>query len=400
MNEKKQRVLIVDDETRNQRIIVETLEDSVEHRCATSGEEALKIMETFSPDLVLLDIMMPGINGYEVCKSIRANPKFKLVKVILVSGKAMLTERLQGYEVGADDYMTKPFEPEELLAKTKVFLRLSRVENQLFTLNQSLEEQVQERAKQLIAAEAKLVTSAKMAALGEMAGGIAHEINTPLSTIMMMSEQIGELLTEEPIDRKETTEMTRLIGKTVERIAGIVRGLKTFSRDGSKDSFTPVPLKQILDETMALCNEKLKHGGVELTIEKISADIMIQCRAVQISQVLLNLINNAYDAILPLSERWIKLTTEIQKDFVQIVITDSGKGIPKEIQNKIFQPFFTTKEIGSGTGLGLSVSKGIVDAHNGSLNLDANCPNTRLFLRLPLGQAMSLSDSTVNKKAG
>lgn len=190
----KQKVLIVDDEPRNQRIIAETLDELVECRNASSGEEALEALGAFTPDLVLLDIMMPGIDGYEVCRKIRADSKYALIKIILVSGKAMIEERLKGYEVGADDYMTKPFEPEELLAKAKVFLRLIQAERALSELNRSLEEKVQERTRQLLDAEAKLINAAKMSALGEMAGGIAHEINTPLGTIGMIVDQVRELV--------------------------------------------------------------------------------------------------------------------------------------------------------------------------------------------------------------
>lgn len=400
MSTEKQKVLIVDDEPRNQRIIAETFEDTVEQQYASSGEETLKVLESYQPDLVLLDIMMPDISGYDVCKSIRANPKFKFIKVILVSGKAMLDERLTGYEVGADDYMTKPFVPEELLAKSKVFLRLNKVEKELSVLNQSLEGQVYERTRQLIEAESRLIHSAKMAALGEMAGSIAHEINTPLSTVMMLSNQISELLNEQPPDLVETARMTQVISDTAGRIAGIVRGLKTFSRDGNKDAFAAVPLKQILNDTLALCNEKLKNGNIKLIIENSATDFTIECRPVQISQVLLNLINNAQDAIQQLPEKWININFEKQPDFVQIFITDSGSGISEEIKSKIFQPFFTTKQIGVGTGLGLSISKGIVDAHHGSLDIDKNCTNTRFVLRLPLKQEAPSNKNIVIKKAG
>ena len=391
---REQKVLIVDDEARNQRIIVEILADTVEHRSASSGEEALKMIESFSPDLVLLDIMMPGIDGYEVCKRMRNNPKLALTKIILVSGKAMVEERLKGYEAGADDYLTKPFVPEELLAKAKVFLRLTSVEKQLSDLNQFLEDKVQERTRQLLDAEALLVNTAKMTALGEMAGGIAHEINTPLGTIRMIGDQIQELVAEENIDQKSITEMTQLIGETVNRISSIITGLKTFSRDGSQDRLDAAPLKQLVETTLNLCRDKLKHASVRVEVERITDDLEIQCRPVQICQVLLNLINNACDAIFPLSEKWIKISAEAQTDGVQISITDSGNGIPEKVRTKLFQPFFTTKDIGKGTGLGLSISKGIIDAHHGKLTFDSTCRNTRFLLTLPASQSAQVPTKT------
>ncbi|MGE0528434.1 MAG: response regulator, partial [Bdellovibrionales bacterium] len=126
----KQKVLIVDDEPRNQRILSEILSSHADCLFASSGEEALHIMKELTPDLLLLDIMMPGMDGYSVCRQLRSDSRFESTKVILLSGKAMVEERLKGYEHGADDYITKPFVPEELLAKAKVYLRLTRLEKE------------------------------------------------------------------------------------------------------------------------------------------------------------------------------------------------------------------------------------------------------------------------------
>lgn len=384
--ETKQRVLIVDDEPRNQRIICEILEGLVDFQVASTGEAALAAVESYDPHLVLLDIMMPGIDGYEVCRQIRANPKMSLTKVILVSGKAMIEERLKGYECGADDYMTKPFESEELLAKAKVFLKLSLLETQLANMNQILAQRVQEKTAQLQQVQAQLINTAKMAALGEMAGGIAHEINTPLSIIHLLESQIGELIQEDPIDRKTVLEMIQTISATVIRISTIVRGLRTFSREGGTDKFDHVPLATIIDYTLGLCREKLKYKKVILEIEPFPEDLMLDCRHVQISQVLLSLITNSCDAIEECSEKWIKIGARKQNGWIEMWVVDSGKGIPEAIRNKVFDPFFTSKPVGQGTGLGLSVAKGIIDSHGGSLRVDEQCENTRFVISLPQRQ--------------
>lgn len=238
-------------------------------------------------------------------------------------------------------------------------------------------------------AEAKLTNTAKMSALGEMAGGIAHEINTPLGTIGMIAEQIQELVSDEAIDRKTVTEMTEIVATTVKRIGTIIQGLKTFSRDGSRDPFASAPLQQILDDTLALCSEKLKQASVKIQVDPIPEGLNVRCRSVQIAQVLLNLIGNSCDATVPLQVRWIRITIEKQNKHVHISVTDSGSGVPESIRSKIFQPFFTTKEIGKGTGLGLSISKGIMVDHGGKLELDAKYENTRFVLTLPEGEVLS-----------
>ncbi|MEO5970903.1 MAG: response regulator [Bdellovibrionia bacterium] len=392
MTEEKQRILIVDDEPRNQRIISETLEDLVDLKTASTGEEALELIETFNPDLILLDIMMPGIDGLEVCKRIRAHPELSLTKVIFVSGKAMLEQKLKGYEIGADDYLTKPFMPEELLAKTKVFLRLTRVEKELKELNRSLDQTVKERTEQLLKTEAKLINAAKLAALGEMASGVAHEINTPLSVIGLTAEQIQELIEDGFVNLPDIAKMNAKISETVQRISSIVSGLRSFSRDGSNDCVEIAPVKHIVEDTLVFCREKLKNSGIEMNVNPIPDNFNIRCQPVQISQVLLNLINNSCDAILHLKDRWIEIATEKKDGSIQISITDSGSGIPGPILDKLFQPFFTTKEVGKGTGLGLSISKGIVESHRGQMTIDSTCKNTRFILNFPDGNVPSTNN--------
>lgn len=385
----KQKILIVDDEARNRKIIMEILGDIFDSKLASTGEEALEIAPSYTPDLILLDIMMPGINGFEVCKKIKADKNFVLTKIILVSGKAMISERLQGYEVGADDYLTKPFEPEELLAKVKVFLRLSQTERQLNELNQTLDQQVQEKTRQLIESEAKLIHAARIATLGEMAGGVAHEINSPLATISLSAEQLfdfsNDAIKDEKLktDPKMVAKLSKRILDMVNRISTIVRGLKTFARDDSLDMLSRVRLQQIIDDTLVLCKEKIRDNNIEFTVENVSDKLEILCQPVPISQVLLNLISNSCDAIHSLENKWIRLETKENNDFIQISVSDSGNGIPEKIRDKLFLPFFTTKEIGKGTGLGLSISKGIIGNHGGTLELDTESKNTKFIIRLP-----------------
>jgi len=184
------------------------------------------------------------------------------------------------------------------------------------------------------------------------------------------------------------------ISSTTERISKIVKGLQSFARNGDKDPFDAVSLEELVQETFGICQEKFKINGVQLTFEKPSQRIMIECRSTQIIQVLLSLLNNAFDAIQVLSEKWVKVEINDLGQFIDILVTDSGKGIPAVALDKIFQPFFTTKEIGRGTGLGLSVSKGIVEDHKGGLSVNSDCPNTQFVIHLPK------QCTTLEQKAG
>jgi signal transduction histidine kinase len=251
-------------------------------------------------------------------------------------------------------------------------------------LNSSLKGKVEEGTKQYLEAEAKLMQASKLTALGEMAGGVAHEINNPLATIQMVSSQLMEVVAEKPVDSKLAASMCQSIVKTTDRIAKIVLGLRTFCRDGSADPFMPVETSVILSETVTFCQERFRCAGVRLEVECPAEGLKVNCSQLQLSQVVLNFLNNAYDAISQQEQKWVKLTAQKRDGFVLIFVTDNGPPIPEQIRKKIFQPFFTTKEIGKGTGIGLSISLGIAKAHGGKVYLGPAASGTCFVLELPL----------------
>lgn len=260
----------------------------------------------------------------------------------------------------------------------------NRMGQQIYEHEKSLILQVDERTRQIDEQRTVLIQKSKLASLGEMAGGIAHEINTPLAIIGMKIEQLNESIDEGEINMEELKASLLVVSSTTNRIAKIIRGLRFIARDGSLLPMEQVDLDSLVEETFSFCSERMRLHSVKLDVEKNhSESLFLNCRAVEISQVLLNLLNNANDAISSLDEKWIKL---IIRDFgheVEISVIDSGPGIPEEIQNKIMEPFFTTKEVGKGTGLGLSISRGIIESHGGKLYIDNDSPSTKFTIILP-----------------
>lgn len=255
------------------------------------------------------------------------------------------------------------------------------------TFGQKAEALVNERTKELEVSKMQLIHSSKMASLGEMASGMAHEINNPLTIILGKIQVITLMLEDLEISHPTIFEEIHKIKTTTDRIGKIVKGLRTFSRGSYNDPFEFVPLERVVTETLDLCAEKFRATGIELKIEDIPP-VSIICRPSQISQVLLNLFNNANDAIEGIEDKWIKLSFELIKDNrILIMVTDSGHGIPHDVAERIMEPFFTTKDVRRGTGLGLSIAKGIIEAHGGNIWLDMEYPNTRFIIELKLKES-------------
>jgi signal transduction histidine kinase len=226
------------------------------------------------------------------------------------------------------------------------------------------------------------IYSAKMAALGEMSGNIAHEVNNPLAAILLRVQRLRSLVTNGSVDAELVVRTAREIEKTVDRIRRIVDALRTFARDAENDPLRPEPVGQVVRDAVELCAERFRQHAIVLVLEPIPDDLHVECRSIQISQIVLNLLSNAHDAVEKCQKRRVRIATEPDESEVRIAVIDSGPGVAPAHVNRIMEPFFTTKAIGKGTGLGLSVSKGFAEANGGRLAYDPTSPETRFVLTL------------------
>ncbi|MGZ3806709.1 MAG: PAS domain-containing sensor histidine kinase, partial [Bacteriovorax sp.] len=229
----------------------------------------------------------------------------------------------------------------------------------------------------------KLMAQAKLSSLGEMAGGIAHEINNPLAIIIGKTTQLKRKLKNQSEDIVSND--LSVIENTSKRISSIIKGLSAFSRNAENDKMEKVLVPTLIQDTLELSRERFRFHSIHIKFDPDSCEkIYVLGRASQLLQVLINLLNNAYDAVENLSEKWVEINVSSHKGICTISVTDSGNGIPPAILEKMATPFFTTKPIGKGTGLGLSISKSIVEEHRGKLYYDGSSSHTRFVIELPI----------------
>ncbi|WP_103668504.1 sensor histidine kinase [Pseudanabaena sp. BC1403] len=434
-------ILIVDDNPTNLEVLSTTLEDhGFTVSVAIDGENALSQAEYLEPDLILLDVMMPGIDGFEACRLLLSNPKTQNIPVIFMTALADPTEKVKGFELGAVDYITKPFQQEEVIARVNLHLKLSSLNKTIAEQNQHLEQQVVERTAELTQAletlqksQLQLVQSEKMSSIGQLMAGIAHEINNPLGFIngnlSLAQEAFANLLnhlqlyqaefpkvSDKIIDHAELIDLeflltdlpalTKSLRVGCDRIKAISNSLGIFSRSDTEHRVS-FKIEEGLEITLMLLRHRLKSVDQipEIHIIKDYADLpKVACYAGQLNQVFMNLLANAIDALhasgytVSMVKRgeakqptiWVK--TELLQcetrldDKVRITIRDNGLGIPPNLQTKIFESLFTTKPVGKGTGLGLSISREIVEEiHGGKLTLTStSSEGTEFTIEIPV----------------
>jgi signal transduction histidine kinase len=413
-------ILIVDDHPTNLKIAVDYLETcGLTVLVSQDGESALKRTQFAHPNLILLDVLMPGIDGFETCRRLKANPETEDIPVIFMTALASAEDQVKGFEVGGVDYITKPIQHEEVLARVTTHLQIQALYQKLEEQNQNLQQKVIERTAELSQALAdlqqsqiKLVQSEKMSALGQLLAGVAHEINNPLSCLTgnleHASEYIQDLLEHLHLYQQQfqspgdtiTTHAEKIeleyikddlpkvivsLEEATQRIHDISKSLYLFSHSDTSKK-VHFDLHQGIESTITILKHRLKaqKNRSDIQIIKDYGNLpLVLCYPGQMNQVFMNLIANAIDALdenslvenaalnHSINPPKITLKTWEDKQNQQVIISikDNGLGMSETLQDQIFSYLFTTKPIGKGTGLGLSISRQIVvEKHQGKLN--------------------------------
>jgi len=403
-----ERILVVDDELFIRESIADYLEENdYPVDAAESGEKALEYIEKNDYALIITDLSMPGMGGMELIK--KTNELCPLVPKIIVSGKGAMGDAVEAIRHGAYDYMIKPVESfEKLLISVQRALERRRLTLNNIRYQKELEEAnklLQEKIKELEETQAQLIQSAKMASLGVLSAGIAHEINNPnafvYSNLQILRDYVKNLKSyinsiEEQLDcagpelRKKFNidfilqDLDGLISDSIDgsqRIKSIVRDLKEFS-SLDRPELTLSSLNDGLRSTLNILRNELKKGVK--VIEDYGDIPAIKCHFRQLNQVFMNLIMNALQAV-PSKGGEIIIKTCLEENYIIIIIKDNGCGITKDNLSRIFDPFFTTKAVGKGMGLGLSLSYKIIEKHKGKILLESEeGKGTKFTLKIPV----------------
>lgn len=372
-------VLLVDDEPVTLKIVAAHLERlEYEIVSCSSPEQALAEIEKNQFDLALLDISMPGMNGIELCRRIQEIPEATELPVIFLTASEGVSSKVEAFEAGAMDYLTKPVKFQELAARVKTHIDLAFARKELRKYARFMEELAEQRAQQLIHAE-------RLATLGTLAAGLAHEIKNPLTYVKGNIEILQEIWCRADetiagliaggvrIDKglmdavTEIPEVIRSAGEGCIRILDIANTFTRFSRR-EMDKKAPFNLDKCLNRAIKLVS-RIKKNRVEIVLETTDHDLCMDGLELQIEQVLINLLGNAADAAADVDSAPVIVSLRrISSNEAGISILDRGTGIPPENLENIWKPFFSTKSSDRGTGLGLSISNAIVENHGGTIS--------------------------------
>ncbi len=319
---RRARVLVVEDNPDVRAMLVDLLSVSFEVLVAADGNAGLEQVKKQRPDLVLSDVMMPGMSGTQLCQAIKADPVIAATPVVLLTARGGTDAAIEGFASGADEFVEKPFHPRVLVARVQAQLRLRSLSLQ-------------------VAAQARL------AAVGTLAAGVGHEVRNPVNAVL---NGVRALQTSEGLDDSDV-KLLEVIADGAQRINLISGALLTHVSPGDGGGVRPVDPRAGVDSTLRLLDHRL--AGVEVH-RAYTSDAAVIASAAELNQIFVNLLDNAIRA--PAKNVWIEVK-EAKDDKVEISVSDDGPGVPADIAPRIFDPFFTTRSPGEGTGLGLYLSR-------------------------------------------
>lgn len=378
-------LVVVDDNPNMLEFLRDLLSRDYRVKTAANAVAALALLRAQRPHLILSDVMMPGPDGVAFCKAVKHDESLRHIPVILLTARASVESKITGLEAGADDYVTKPFHPDELKARIASLLRMRQIERELRRSHTRLGRAYDElRETQL-----KLIQAEKLASIGTLVAGVAHEINNPISFINSSIDLISISVAEvrEILDRhlqgngREEAALRALRDELdyeyrfdmlqqnasicrdgASRAARIVTDLRTFSRPAS-GHYEPADLHEQLERSLRLLQGEYKN---RITVHRQYGELpLVLCDAGQVGQVFMNLLSNAAQAIEGSGDIYVR--TRRDKRTVHVEIEDTGGGMDDTVLARVFDPFFTTKQVGKGTGLGLSICRSLLTAHGGDI---------------------------------
>jgi len=404
-------IVVVDDNADMRELLDFILGREFNVHLARNGADGLILARTVIPDLVVTDIMMPEMTGTELCGHLKSSDDTRSIPVMLVSSKAEGEMKVEGLELGADDYVTKPFHPKELLVRARGLVRFRVLQRELNGRNLELQKALFE----LKDAEAQLVQRERLAAVGELAAGVAHEVNNPvnfaLNAVRAMKTELSYLskgieivlggekaaaprrqeeVVEEVAEATATiVELGTIVADGLERTQKLVGDLRDFASP-SREERTDFEVRIEIESTLALLRPSAEAVGVVIRSEVGDMATRVVGDPNALNQVTMNLVKNSIEAFDSSGGEVDVLLSE-EGGCVRIRVSDNGPGMSEEAADHLFDPFFTTKSASGGTGLGLSICRRIARDHGGDLEIISSDDTGTIFeLYLPKGAKISL----------
>jgi PAS domain S-box-containing protein len=380
------RVLVAEDNLDMRSYLAEILAAHHDVELVDDGRAALEAARARRPDVIVSDVMMPEMDGFELCARLKGAPELRDIPVILLTARTSRADTVAGLDCGADDYLGKPFEPAELEARVRAAARLHRTYLELAAKNRELAETQEE-----------LVQAGKMAAVGTLIAGLSHEMNNPVGVILASAQMLlrrqrdGQALDPDALQKVLST-----IEAQARRCGGLVRSLLEYARK-TPAAREPCDVRAALARVLEIADPQARERGVRLAAPEDGAALpTVQVNRAQLESALLNVIGNALDAVSAGGDVGVEVRRVVRHtEGVEIVVRDTGCGIGAADLRRIFEPFFTTKPPGQGTGLGLPLTRRFFEEHHGDIRVESELgagTTVRMWLPAASAEAAERSD--------